>query len=101
MNTQWVEWVQEVTDGASNGAIAARIGVARSNVSHWMNDGIPAHAVILIATNFGGDLTEGFIAAGYLRAEHTRCLGWRYTVGQIPAAELLAELRKRQRLIAS
>jgi len=101
MNMQWIEWVREVTGGASNRAIAAKIGVARSNVSHWMNDGIPAHAVILIATNYGANLADGFVAAGYLKEEDLGRLSWDESVARAPTTVLLEELRRRQRLLVS
>lgn len=95
MSAKWALWVYDVTDGASMTKIARRIGVARSNVSHWMHDGVPAHAVVQIAVAYNADLVAGLIAADWLKPEQVYNLDPTEMLRHAPTDALIAELERR------
>jgi len=95
MSAKWALWVYDVTEGASMTQISRRIGVARSNVSHWMNDGVPAHAVVQIAVAYHADLVAGLIAAGWLKPEQVYDLDPTETLRHAPLEALVEELERR------
>jgi hypothetical protein len=76
--------------------ISRRIGVARSNVSHWMNDGVPAHAVVQIAVAYHADLVAGLIAAGWLKPEQVYDLDPTEMLRHAPLDLLVDELERRK-----
>jgi hypothetical protein len=96
MSAKWALWVHDVTGGASVTKISRRIGVARSNVSHWMNDGVPAHAVVQIAVAYHADLVAGLIAADWLKPEQIDDLDPTEMLRHAPLDLLVDELERRK-----
>lgn len=94
----WWEYVQRVSGGATNTAIAELIGVTPSSVARWKDSRPDPARARDFAIAFDRPVLEAFIEAGFLTAEEA---------GQLPAAEpdlaelpddaLLDELRRRLR----
>jgi hypothetical protein len=95
MSAKWARWVYDVTEGVSMTKISRRIGVARSNVSHWMNDGVPAHAVVQIAVAYHADLIAGLVAADWLKPEQVADLDPTEMLRHASTDALVDELERR------
>lgn len=96
---RWTEYVQSVTSGDKQVAIAARTGVDQATISRWLRDD---HArcspvsVTKFAHGYKRPVLEAFVAAGLLdeRDARVRVIHPR-TLDGFTVDELLAEVSKR------
>lgn len=92
----WPEYVRRVTRGHSQAQIAAKTGVAESNISRWMRGthGQPKpENVLALAKAFDQPPIEALIAAGYVSREDVNAE--RTPLSAYTMAELIDELRRR------
>jgi len=92
---EWVSWVNVTTRGASNRAIAARIGRSHTTVSRWLRDGGSADAVIAIAVGYGAPVVRALVDMGYLRPEDAERVNITDVLRTVPNVALTAEVHRR------
>lgn len=92
----WWEYVQSVSGGATNAAIAERIGVSAPSVSRW-KDGHPDPARARdFAKAYGRPVLEAFIVAGFLTPEEAdEQPAGRLNPAEMDDEELIAEIWRR------
>lgn len=92
----WWEYVERVSGGASQAAIAKRIGLTSPSVSRWQSSAPKPENVVMFARSYGRPVLEAFVAAGFLTAEDARERpAGRPDISQFDLDELLAEIRKK------
>lgn len=68
----WMEYVEAVTDGATQTAIALHTGITQSTISRWLRgDKVPTEAAqaAKFAQKYQRNPLEAFVAAGMLTIE--------------------------------
>jgi transcriptional regulator with XRE-family HTH domain len=95
----WSAYVRRVVGDMNQLDIAARTGLAQTNVGRWLR-GAPgqprAESAVQFARTFGREPLEALIAAGYLTAaEAGATVILRPGLAEYSSAELLAELSGR------
>jgi len=95
---KWWQYVQDVSDGAQQSEIARRLRVDQSTVSRWKG-GVPGKPenVVRFAREYRRPVLEAFVAAGFLTTEDANATVTVPDIGQLSAADLLAEVRRRMR----
>lgn len=97
---QWARYVRDHAENLNQLEIAAKTGIAQSNVGRWLRGepGLPkAESVVALARAFNQPPIEALVAAGYIteaeagvKARETRTPLTEYT-----DRELVAELSRR------
>lgn len=98
MAVQWADYVRRVTRGQTQAQIAAKTGIAESNVGRWIRGqgGQPKpDSVVVLARAYNQPTTEALIAAGWLAADDVDVSKQRTPLSAYSNAELLDELRRR------
>lgn len=93
----WSEYVRRVSAGHTQIQIAAKTGLAQTNVGRWLRGepGVPrAESVIAFARAFHESPVEALVAAGYLTAEEAGRTE-RTPLNRYSRDELFDELRNR------
>ncbi|MEV6770317.1 helix-turn-helix domain-containing protein [Nocardia sp. NPDC051030] len=92
----WTEWKSAVSQGASQRAIAARLGMPHSKLDRHLNTESPvAETVIAFARAYGVSPTQGLVAAGILTRSEADGNAIRDGLQQASRSELLDELDRR------
>lgn len=92
---RWWEYVQRITDGATQATIAERVGVRQSSVARWRATAPKPATVIAFARAYGRPVLEAFVAAGYLSEEDAALTEIQATARDLTDEELIAELQRR------
>jgi len=97
---QWARYVRDVAGNLNQLEIAAKTGIAQSNVGRWLRGepGIPkAESVVALARAFDQPPIEALVAAGYITEAEAgaKARRARTPLNDYTEAELLDELRRR------
>ena len=97
---QWAQYVRQVAGNLNQLEIAAKTGIAQSNVGRWLRGepGLPkAESVVALARAFDQPPIEALVAAGYITEEEAgaKARRGRTPLNDYTEAELLDELRRR------
>jgi hypothetical protein len=67
----WPKYVRDLTGDEPQDSVGRRIGLNGSTINRWRNGSRPGNPaeVAALATAYGGNVLEAFVAAGYLTAE--------------------------------
>lgn len=95
MEPKWLTWIREISGGANNRQIALKIGIAPSTVGRWQNYPPKIDAVADLARAYGAPITDGLLAAGYVKPGELSAPRVERNLGRFSASELLAELAQR------
>lgn len=94
--TNFEEWLDRATDGASQRSIAAALDEPNTSVSRWVRTGkIPADQVINIARHYGASILDGLHAAGYMTDEEVATERTPIPLAAYSATELAEDLARR------
>ena len=91
----WWGYVQKVTDGASQTAIAERAGIAQSSVNRWKTVIPKSENVISFAKAYGRPPLEALLAAGIVSDEDVNLTQVPANLSEVETDALLAEIRRR------
>jgi transcriptional regulator with XRE-family HTH domain len=91
----WAEYVERITGGASQTAVAEKAGISQSAVNRWRTVTPKPETVIALARAYDRPLLEAFIAAGWLSKDDTALTEIRSSVYELSDDVLLAEVRRR------
>jgi transcriptional regulator with XRE-family HTH domain len=97
---QWARYVRDVAGNLNQLEIAAKTGIAQSNVGRWLRGepGIPkADSVVALARAFDRPPVEALVAAGYITEEEAgaNARRERTPLNDYTDVELVDELRRR------
>jgi hypothetical protein len=97
--SDWSSYVNALTQGESQDAVGAKVGVAGSTISRWRKTGSkpgqPAE-VAAFALAYQRNVLEAFVAAGFLTPEEAGTPpGPAMDLSLIPSAALARELTRR------
>jgi len=96
--SDWAKYVDSLTQGESQDAVGAKVGVAGSTISRWRSGSRPGKPaeVAAFAVTYGRNVLEAFVAAGFLTPEQA---GMPPTpainLTEIPGPELAKEVSRR------
>lgn len=94
----WWDYVQGITGGAPNAAVAQKIGVTPPSVGRWKNGGPSPRQAREFARAYDRPVLEAFINAGFLSPDEAgETPGGMPDVTQLDDDELLAEVRRRMK----
>jgi transcriptional regulator with XRE-family HTH domain len=96
----WSAYVRRVTDGLNQLEVAAKTGLAQTNIGRWMRGEhvVPkAESVVAFARAFNEPPVEALVAAGYLTAEEAgaKARKVRTPLREYTEHELIDELSSR------
>jgi transcriptional regulator with XRE-family HTH domain len=94
---RWSEYVRDVAGELNQLQIAAKTGLAQTNIGRWLRGepGAPrADTVIAFARAFDQPAVEALLAAGYLTVEEAQAKA-RTPLSEFSVHELIAELDRR------
>jgi transcriptional regulator with XRE-family HTH domain len=94
---RWSEYVRDVAGGLNQLQIAAKTGLAQTNIGRWLRGepGAPrADTVIAFARAFDQPAVEALLAAGYLTSEEAEAKA-RTPLAEFTMHELIEELNRR------
>jgi transcriptional regulator with XRE-family HTH domain len=97
---QWAQYVRQVAGNLNQLEIAAKTGIAQSNVGRWLRGepGLPkAESVVALARAFDQPPIEALVAAGYITEEEAgaKARRGRTPLNDYTDRELVAELSRR------
>lgn len=97
---QWARYVRDVAGNLNQLEIAAKTGIAQSNVGRWLRGepGTPkADSVVALARAFDQPPVEALVAAGYITEEEAgaKARRTRTPLNDYTDVELVDELRRR------
>lgn len=97
---QWSQYVRRITGKSTQMDIAAKTGIAQTNIGRWLRGapGAPkVESVVALARAFNQPPVEALVAAGYLTAQEAgmKARNIRPSLRDFTEAELLDELRRR------
>lgn len=98
MTETWPEYLRRITAGQTQLEIAARVGVGRLSVCHWVHGKTrpKPETAIAVARVYDRSPIEALLAAGYLRATEVRLpIDTRTSPQVLSAEDLAAEVRRR------
>ncbi|MGA4989958.1 helix-turn-helix domain-containing protein [Nonomuraea bangladeshensis] len=90
----WWDYVQKITEGASQPAIAERVGIAQSSVNRWKTVIPKSENVISFAKAYGRPPLEALQAAGLVSDEDVAITQVSLDYEGLSDAELAAEFGK-------
>lgn len=91
----WWEYVQRVSGGVAQGAIAERMGMSQSAVGRWQSSSPKPETVASFARVFSRPVVEAFVAAGFLTEEEAALREVPADLSQVDTELLLSEIRRR------
>ena len=96
----WCEYVRRIAGGLNQLEIAAKTGLAQTNIGRWMRGEhvVPkAESVVAFARAFGEPPVEALVAAGYITAEEAgaKARRQRTPLSEYSEEELVDDLRRR------
>lgn len=97
----WSEYVRRVSGGRGQLDIAAKTGLAQTNIGRWIRGEsvIPkAESVVAFARAYGQPPVEALVAAGYITAEEAgaRARAKKTPLKEYSEVELLEEVLRRK-----
>lgn len=91
----WWEYVQKVTGGAKQTAIAERTGIAQSSVNRWQTVIPKSENVISFAKAYNRPPLEALLAAGIVNDDDVALTQVPADLAEVDTDALLAEVRRR------
>lgn len=95
MTPEWITWIRDISDNASDRQVALKIGIAPSTVGRWQDYPPKIDAVVALARAYGVPVADGLLAAGYVTRGELREPRFERDLRRFTAAELIAELAQR------
>jgi len=100
----WPEYLRRISGGATQAQIAARIGIARLSVCHWLHGKTQprAETVISVARAFDRPPVEALVVADYLGTDEIGApvqisVSLEQVCGELLGAEVLRRLTDRKK----
>lgn len=93
--TQWLRWLQAVTQERSIRGIANRVGVSHTTVSKWVREGVPESRVLELTVRFHGDLVAALVILGHIEPDQVGRLNYAAILEYAPSRALTKELHAR------
>lgn len=91
----WAEYVERITRGASQTAIAERAGLSQSAVNRWRSATPKPETVAALARAYDRPVLEAFVAAGFLTKEDASLTEVRVAARDLTDDEFVEEMRRR------
>ena len=98
MTETWPEYLRRITGGQTQSQIAARVGVGRLSVCHWLHGKTrpKPETAMAVARVYDRSPIEALLAAGYLDPAEVRLpVDSRSSPQDLPAEEIAGEVRRR------
>lgn len=91
----WAEYVERVTGGATQTAIAEKVGMSQSAIGRWRTVTPKPEAVTAFARAYDRPVLEALVAAGYVSGDDATLTEIHTTARDLSDDELIAELQRR------
>jgi transcriptional regulator with XRE-family HTH domain len=92
----WAQWLNRITDGATQDEVALKVGVSRSTVARWGRRArVAPETIIAIAVAFDADPVGGLLAGKWMTMDQLSREGAAVALRYIPSAMIVAELHER------
>lgn len=95
MPTAWATYVERVTGGASQSAIADKAGLSQSAVNRWHTSTPKPETVVALARAYDRPVLEAFVAAGFLSEDDAALNEIKASARDLSDEDLVAELQRR------
>jgi hypothetical protein len=95
--SSWWSYVQRVSRGAPQGAIADRTGISQSSIGRWQSSEPKVSNVRAFAEAYDRPVLEAFVAAGWLTQKEANLIHAPIDLTKLTDDELLEEIRRRMR----
>lgn len=94
--TTWWDYLQKITDGASNVEVARKVGFHESNMSKWSRGQKPdVEFVVKIAHAYRVNVLEALVAAGVITSADAQLHEVKIGLDDLSTADLARELAAR------